>query len=284
MRAFKQALGVCFAGAILMPQSAHALDSFCLAGFAPVEINNGRLINQGTGRLEGYFEILSGDLWVLRGPAEAAYRVLPTKQGYNLVHTQDPNYGFVCYWKQSERDTVVETHREELEAQEAAERARLAAIEEARRKKWEAEQAALKAKYEAVAQANEAALEEAGVVLETAAEAQREAARQRDLERQQADSTDYTPYITETLAQAMRLPRRVSPELATTLTLYIFPDGEIDRVEISESSGDKDFDRSVMQAAFRVQRFEKLGDVDPDTFQQRWSKVDVTLTPSNANS
>jgi colicin import membrane protein len=67
--------------------------------------------------------------------------------------------------------------------------------------------------------------------------------------------------------------------MSAVVAINLFPSGEIDQAYIETSSGDQAFDRSALQAVFRVERFERVSDVDPILFERRLRRILVTFRP-----
>jgi colicin import membrane protein len=52
-------------------------------------------------------------------------------------------------------------------------------------------------------------------------------------------------------------------------------------VTILTSSGDTAFDRSVEQAALKVEQFVELQGMEPDLFERKFRQVDVAFSPED---
>ena len=171
---------------------------------------------------------------------------------------------------EQERQAKAEAEARRVEDQRKADEAARKAREVAARAEKER---ADKQRQEALAA--ERAKEEAAAK-EKEQEAQRRAAAEQ---RSTQVVGDMQSYIQGLLQKNWRIPATARNGMKAIIEINLFPNGQIDRVNIYESSGDLHFDRSAVQAVERVERFERIADVDPILFERRLRRVLVTFRP-----
>jgi len=91
---------------------------------------------------------------------------------------------------------------------------------------------------------------------------------------------DIQGYMQGLLQQAWRIPSTARSGMSAVAEINLFPSGDIDSATIVTSSGDQAFDRSVLQAIFRVERFDRMSDIDPVYFERSLRKTLITFRPN----
>ena len=86
-------------------------------------------------------------------------------------------------------------------------------------------------------------------------------------------------YIRMRLQLAWRIPSTARNGMSAVVAINLFPSGEIDQAYIDTSSGDEAYDRSALQAAYRVGKFENVADLNPILFERRMRRILVTFRP-----
>jgi len=81
------------------------------------------------------------------------------------------------------------------------------------------------------------------------------------------------------LQLAWRIPSTARNGMSAVVAINLFPSGEIDQAYIDTSSGDEAYDRSALQAAYRVGKFENVADLNPILFERRMRRILVTFRP-----
>ena len=69
--------------------------------------------------------------------------------------------------------------------------------------------------------------------------------------------------------------------METLIRMRLVPTGRIVGVTILTSSGDTAFDRSVEQAALKVEQFVELQGMKSDLFERKFRQVDVAFSPED---
>ena len=67
--------------------------------------------------------------------------------------------------------------------------------------------------------------------------------------------------------------------MSAVVEMNLFPSGEVDSARIVTSSGDEAFDRSALQAIYRAERFDRVSDADPVSFEKSLRKTLITFRP-----
>ena len=91
---------------------------------------------------------------------------------------------------------------------------------------------------------------------------------------------DIQGYMQGLLQQAWRIPSTARNGMSAVAEIHLFPSGEIDTASIVTSSGDQAFDRSVLQAIFRVERFDRVSEVGPIDFERSLRRTLITFRPN----
>ncbi len=168
---------------------------------------------------------------------------------------------------QEQREARVRTEaerrrQEELERQRIAnaeaERQRLA--EESRRR--EAEQARQREQQRLAEQA--------------AREAQASQVASENLE-----VAEYAAIIRRIISQNWQIPPSARNGMSATVSLRLVPTGEVVASSILQSSGDAVFDRSVLQAVERADRFPELQDLDNSVFERNFRNFTLVFRPED---
>ncbi len=161
-----------------------------------------------------------------------------------------------------ERTEAERRRQEELERQRLAnaeaERQRLA--EESRRR--EAEQARQREQQRLAEQA--------------AREAQASQVASENLE-----VAEYAAIIRRIISQNWQIPPSARNGMSATVSLRLVPTGEVVASSILQSSGDAVFDRSVLQAVERADRFPELQDLDNSVFERNFRNFTLVFRPED---
>lgn len=163
--------------------------------------------------------------------------------------------------KEAERKKAEEAKRKEAERKKAEEAKR----KEAERKKAE----------EARRKAEQAARDKA--IADALAEEERYIQEQQD----QATVASYEGYISNEITRNWRRSPTARNGMEVTLSLHLLPTGEVDNVVVADSSGDSRFDQDAVRAVKRVERFDKLQQLDPALFDRYFRKLNLKFRPED---
>ncbi|MFW1678238.1 cell envelope integrity protein TolA [Pontibacter sp. JAM-7] len=163
----------------------------------------------------------------------------------------------------AKQKAAVERKRKQAEAkkQADAEQKRLA---DEKRKQAEAEQ---RKREEQQRQAQELAVKQA------------EAARRAESQRQAAAS--YEGYIKELISRNWRRSPGTRNEIVIELSISLLPTGKVVDVQVTRSSGDSRIDEDAIRAVQRVDRFEKLQQLDPVVFDRYYRRFTLRFRPED---
>jgi colicin import membrane protein len=94
-------------------------------------------------------------------------------------------------------------------------------------------------------------------------------------------ANSYRQLIQRRLSENWNRPPSARRDMETTIRLQLVPTGRIVGVTVLKSSGDAAFDRSVEQAAFKVDQFIELQNMSPVLFEKKFRQVDVAFSPQD---
>lgn len=220
-------------------------------------------------------------------------------KGLDITAEQKATLESLCNSKPKEVESaikaILEKKADEAEKKKLAEEAKKKAAEkqkqEAAQKAAEAEKLkaaeAAKKKAEADKQrkAEEAKRKEAERVAaeKAAAEAKQKAElekrRQAALEKNKQTVADFSSYVVSEISRRWIRPATARNGMQATALVVLFPSGEIDSVEIVQSSGDLGFDRSAENAVYKVGRFSRASEIDPVLFDRNLRRIKVIFRP-----
>jgi colicin import membrane protein len=69
--------------------------------------------------------------------------------------------------------------------------------------------------------------------------------------------------------------------MKTQLRIFFLPTGEVDLVNVTESSGDALFDQRTVDAVYKMGRIEELAELDPFVFERNFRTVDLIFNPQD---
>ncbi len=96
-----------------------------------------------------------------------------------------------------------------------------------------------------------------------------------------ASVNSYTAYIKGEIQRRWSRPPSARNGMKVTLTIHLFPTGEVDNVYVKSSSGDALFDESAIRAVKRVERFDQLQDMQSALFDRQFRKFDLLFNPGD---
>ncbi len=188
--------------------------------------------------------------------------------------------------KQEKAKKDAERKKVEAAKKEAERKKAEKAKQEAKRKKAEkakkdaARKKAEKAKKEAERKKAEQAKKDAA--LQAALDA--EIAEEDRIAQEMADEASvnsYTAYIKNEIENRWSRPPNARNGMKVTLTIHLFPTGEVDNVYVKRSSGDSLFDESAVRAVKRVERFDQLKDMQSVLFDRKFRTFDLLFNPGD---
>ena len=109
------------------------------------------------------------------------------------------------------------------------------------------------------------------------------AAEQAEINAQEDErvANSYRQLIQQRLSENWSRPPSARLGMETLIRIRLVPTGRIVGVTILTSSGDTAFDRSVEQAALKVEQFVELQGMEPDLFERKFRQVDVAFSPED---
>ncbi|MGV6808203.1 MAG: TonB family protein [bacterium] len=191
------------------------------------------------------------------------------------------------------------TKKPDTSAAEKERKAREQREEKARQEKLRQEKLRQeKLKQEKLRKEKEAAekkrLEEAARKREAERKRQEELARERALqealraeEEQRLAETEqelvgaYSAYIANQIAQNWSRPPSARRGMECELLLQLAPNGSVISVAIAKSSGNDAFDRAAEQAVRKVDRFDRLREMDPAVFERNFRRLRLLFSPDD---
>jgi len=195
--------------------------------------------------------------------------------------------------QQAQRDELARQERERAESAERAER--LARQERERQQTLEREQRQQRERQEASRQeeiARQRAAEDDARRREQERLAQQQAEREaatRAAQEAQANQiasenllvAEYAGIIKRVISQNWQIPPSARNGMMTEVRLQLVPTGEVVAVNIIQSSGNDVFDRSVLQAVERADRFSELQDLDNAVFERNFRTFTLVFRPED---
>jgi len=195
--------------------------------------------------------------------------------------------------QQAQRDELARQERERAESAERAER--LARQERERQQTLEREQRQQRERQEASRQeeiARQRAAEDDVRRREQERLAQQQAEREaatRAAQEAQANQiasenllvAEYAGIIKRVISQNWQIPPSARNGMMTEVRLQLVPTGEVVAVNIIQSSGTDVFDRSVLQAVERADRFSELQDLDNAVFERNFRTFTLVFRPED---
>jgi len=195
--------------------------------------------------------------------------------------------------QQAQRDELARQERERAESAERAER--LARQVRERQQTLEREQRQQRERQEASRQeeiARQRAAEDDVRRREQERLAQQQAEREaatRAAQEAQANQiasenllvAEYAGIIKRVISQNWQIPPSARNGMMTEVRLQLVPTGEVVAVNIIQSSGNDVFDRSVLQAVERADRFSELQDLDNAVFERNFRTFTLVFRPED---
>ena len=110
---------------------------------------------------------------------------------------------------------------------------------------------------------------------------EKEAAKLLDKARAEEDqkAQEIALYIRALFQEAWIVPGSASSNMSASVSITLFPSGEIDQAYIERSSGNIEFDRSTLQAVYSVESFDRIADLDPIFFERRLRRIVINFKP-----
>lgn len=181
-----------------------------------------------------------------------------------------------------EREQSQQRERERLEAQQRREQEqaeRLRQEELARQRTLDEE-----TEWQRLAQENRAREQEQERLLEQQRLAREQSAREaqaNQLAGEQLIVAQYAGMIKQAISQNWQIPPGARNGMVAVVELQVVPTGEVVGAFISESSGNTAFDRSVIQAVERVERFPELQDLETGVFERNFRSFSLVFRPED---
>ena len=179
-----------------------------------------------------------------------------------------------------EKKAAQEKARKEREAREkeaAAEKARREA-ERKRQQELERQRAAeAEAARKAEAQAAERRRRAEEAVKQAMAEEERRLQEQQEGQMVQSISS----LINNRITAAWIRPPGARNGMQTLLRINFLPSGEVNNVQVIESSGDAIFDQKAKDAVYRVGRIEELSEIESYIFERNFRRIDLLFNPQD---
>jgi colicin import membrane protein len=192
--------------------------------------------------------------------------------------------------RRREQDARDARARQEREAQQERERQQARESEELRRQEDIARQRAAAEETQRQRQAEDARQREQLREQQRLAQQQAERdAATRATQEAQANQiasenlivAEYAGIIREIISQNWQIPPSARNGMSAVVRLQLVPTGEMVAVNIVQSSGDDVFDRSVLQAVERADRFPELQDLDNAVFERSFRTFTLVFRPED---
>ena len=184
--------------------------------------------------------------------------------------------------EQARRDRELREQREAQERREAEQRRQDEEAERLRREDL-ARQRQIEEDAERQRLAEERAREEA--LLQEQQRLAREQANQesqaRELAGEQLLVAQYAALIKRIISQNWVIPPSARNGMTAIVQLQVVPTGEVVGASVVESSGNLAFDRSVIQAVERAERFPELQELDTGVFERNFRTFTLVFRPED---
>ncbi len=183
--------------------------------------------------------------------------------------------------EQARREREQQAQREQREREEAEQRRQQEEAERRRQEGLARERAAEEAERQRTAE--ERAREEA-LLQEQQLLAREQAARDAqasELAGEQLLVAEYVTIIRRVISQNWVIPPGARNGMTAIVRLQVVPTGEVVGTFIVESSGNSSFDRSVIQAVERAERFPELQDLDTGVFERNFRNFELVFRPED---
>ena len=93
--------------------------------------------------------------------------------------------------------------------------------------------------------------------------------------------SEYVTIIRRVISQNWQIPPSARNGMTAAVQIRVVPTGEVVNVFILESSGNPTFDRSVLQAVERVERFPELQDLETGVFERNFRTFSLLFRPED---
>ncbi len=104
--------------------------------------------------------------------------------------------------------------------------------------------------------------------------------KQLELENKKIVSS-YSAYIIERIEANWNRPPSSRREMEAKLLIRLVPTGQVISVKLLKTSGNNAFDRSAEQAIYKVGSFDKLQQLDIQTFEKNFRKLQLVFKPND---
>ncbi len=118
-------------------------------------------------------------------------------------------------------------------------------------------------------------------VAEAAAQAAAQASNQQVLSVENQLVAQYMAIIQDLVSRSWSRPPGARNDMTTVVQLRLTPTGEVVDRDIIQSSGNEDFDRSVLQAVDRVGSFPELQDMPTAVFERNFRTFNLDFSPED---
>jgi colicin import membrane protein len=92
---------------------------------------------------------------------------------------------------------------------------------------------------------------------------------------------EYSAKIRQIITQSWQIPPSARNGMSATVRLRLVPTGEVVSVTVVQGSGDAVFDRSVIQAVERADRFPELQDLENAVFERNFRTFELLFRPED---
>ena len=107
-----------------------------------------------------------------------------------------------------------------------------------------------------------------------------QASKQLELENKKIVSS-YSAYIIERIEANWNRPPSARRGMESKLLIRLVPTGQVISVKLLKTSGNIAFDRSAEQAVYKVGSFDKLQQLDIQTFEKNFRKLQLVFKPND---
>ena len=93
--------------------------------------------------------------------------------------------------------------------------------------------------------------------------------------------SSYSAYITERIEANWNRPPSARREMEVKLLIKLVPTGQVISVQLIETSGNEAFDRSAVQAVYKVGHFDRLRELDIQNFEKTFRQFQLVFKPDD---
>lgn len=107
--------------------------------------------------------------------------------------------------------------------------------------------------------------------------------KERQIKAEQGDeaANSYLAVLKDRIERKWNRPPSARNGMSCVLRIQMVPTGRIVDVEVTQSSGSEEFDRSAEQAVRAVEKIDEIKGMDPELFERDFREVDILFRPED---